>query len=143
MRRPPPTSSDALATRYAVATRVLARRDPVLRSVIRRVGPCTLRPHGDPLTVLVRTIISQQLSARVARVIEQRFFARISGPDILDQIERLSDEQIRSCGLSFGKIRSLRDLCRHIRDGRVPLDRLDTLPADEMRDVSTEVHGIG
>lgn len=143
MRRPPPTSPDALAARYAGAARVLARRDPVLRSVIRRVGPCTLRPHGDPLTVLVRTIISQQLSARVARIIEQRFFARISGPGTLDQIERLRDEEIRSCGLSAGKIRSLRDLCRHIRDGRVPLDRLDRLTDEELRDVLTEVHGIG
>lgn len=143
MRRLPRSSLDSVAAQYQAAARALARKDRVLGALIRRVGPCTLRPHGDPLAVLVRTVISQQLSARVARVIEQRFLTLISGRCTLEGLEQLTDEQIRSCGLSAAKVRSLRDLCRHIRAGQVPLDRLDSLPDDELRRVLTEVHGIG
>ena len=143
MRRSGSSSIDAASARYVEAARRLARRDPTLRDVIRRVGPCTLRPHGDPLTVLVRTIISQQLSARVARVIEQRFFALTSPPITPEQIDQMSDEQIRGCGISAAKVKSLRDLCRHLRSGLVPIDRLDSLSDEELHPILTQVYGIG
>ena len=52
---------------HAMAERHLSRRDPRLRDMIRRVGPCTLAAHKDHFYALVRTIISQQISTAVAR----------------------------------------------------------------------------
>jgi hypothetical protein len=44
---------------YAKVRRHLSRRDPVLKAVIRAVGPCTWQPVFDePLTLLVRCVIS-------------------------------------------------------------------------------------
>jgi len=40
----------------------LMRRDPVLRAVIERVGPCALRPRGAPYRFLVRAILRQQIA---------------------------------------------------------------------------------
>ena len=51
---------------YMKARRVLARRDPVIRDLMRRYGPCGLAEaqHTDPFRALVQAIISLQLSTR-------------------------------------------------------------------------------
>ncbi len=50
----------------------IARRDSVLRPIVRRVGACALRPHNRHFDILIRSIISQQLSTKVALTIGQR-----------------------------------------------------------------------
>ena len=51
---------------YTKARRTLARRDPILRALMRRHGACGLADsqHTDPFQALVHAIISQQLSTR-------------------------------------------------------------------------------
>jgi 3-methyladenine DNA glycosylase/8-oxoguanine DNA glycosylase len=44
------------------ARRRLRRRDARLGALIRRVGPCGLRPRGEPYRSLIRSVISQQLA---------------------------------------------------------------------------------
>jgi 3-methyladenine DNA glycosylase/8-oxoguanine DNA glycosylase len=46
---------------FSVAQRHLSRGDPILRALIRHVGPCSLRHDSDHFAVLVRSIISQQI----------------------------------------------------------------------------------
>ena len=58
---------------FRPAQRHLSRRDPVLRRLIRQIGPVTLRPDPDGFAVLVRSIVSQQISTRAAAAIYQRF----------------------------------------------------------------------
>src|ERR1041385_8431459 len=55
------------------AARRRLRRDPVLRKVIDRVGPCTLASRGDPFIALCQAIYAQQLSTKVANVLFSRF----------------------------------------------------------------------
>ena len=59
----------------AKARRSLMRRDPVLREVIRRVGPCTLEPAGTGFHILARAIVSQLISTKAARTISGRIEA--------------------------------------------------------------------
>ncbi len=128
---------------YATAQRALSRRDPKLRPIIKRVGPCTLKPHSDLFAVLVRTIISQQLSTKAALTIANRLQALL--PNGLEPVglDRLDDGQIRTCGISGGKLKSIRDLCGHVRKGTVHVDRLATLTDEQVREVLLQVHGIG
>ncbi len=52
------------------------RRDPVLKRVIREVGPCTLEPvRREPYEALVRAIAHQQVHGRAAEAILGRFLA--------------------------------------------------------------------
>ena len=62
---------------YAKARRTLARRDPVMRDLMRRHGACGLADaqHQDPFRALVHAIISQQLSSKASATIERRFDA--------------------------------------------------------------------
>jgi DNA-3-methyladenine glycosylase II len=54
------------------ARRHLTRRDPVLKRVITAVGPCTMWHNPDRFALLVRSIVSQQISAKAARSISAR-----------------------------------------------------------------------
>ncbi len=130
---------------YARARRLLARRDPVLRDLMRRYGPCGLADaqHEDPFTALVHAIVSQQLSTRAAATIAGRFDALFDGRATPKQVERVPDTALRGVGLSGQKVTYLRDLCRRISDGSLPLSSLGDLPDDDVVAALTQVKGIG
>ena len=130
---------------YTKAQRLLARRDPVIRDLMRRYGPCGLAQaqHTHPLRALIHAIISQQLSTRAAATIEGRFRALYGGVPTPSQVAATPDAQLRAVGLSGQKVRYLRDLCRRVEDGSLPLTRLGVMSDDEVVAVLTEVKGIG
>jgi DNA-3-methyladenine glycosylase II len=130
---------------YAKARRLLARRDPVLRDLMRRYGPCGLADsqHSDPFRALIRAIISQQLSTHAAATIARRFEALFDGAPTPAAVNATPDEQLRSVGLSGQKVRYLRDLCARIEGGLLPLAALDRMADEEVITVLTEVKGIG
>ncbi len=128
---------------YLAAQRAIARRDVNLRPIIKRVGPCTLRPMADRFSVLVRTIISQQLSTKAALTIGDRLLALTPGGFTPKSLDQLTDEKIRACGISGGKLKSIRDLSARIGGGRLDPDDFPKLADEELRERLTEVHGIG
>ena len=130
---------------YVKARRLLARRDPILRDLIRRYGDCGLADsqHADPFKALVQAIISQQLSTRAAATIFARFCALFEGFPAPAQVAAMSDARLRSVGLSAQKVGYLRDLCRRIEDGSLPFDALEQMADDEVIAALTRVKGIG
>ena len=133
-----------MTSSYANAERHLSRRSPIFREIIRQIGSCTLKANPDYFSVLVHTIISQQLSTRAALTIGTRLQGALNGKGLTPKsVQRLPDEQIRQCGFSGGKTKSLRDLCRRCLDGSLPLDRLTELSDEQVREHLLEVHGIG
>jgi DNA-3-methyladenine glycosylase II len=131
---------------YAKARRLLSRRDPILRDLMRQHGTCGLAKaqHTDPFKALVHAIISQQLSTRAAATIAGRFDALFPGGlPTPSEIQAISDERLRACGLSGQKLKYIRDLCARIEDGSLPLDSLDRMSDDEVIEALTRVKGIG
>ena len=129
---------------YAKAQRHLARRDPVLKRLVRLVGPCTLWFEPDGFAALVRCIIAQQISTRAARSIHDKLAAALAPAGIVPTALRTaSDEALRGAGLSAAKARSLRDLAGHIHRGDLALDRLQNLPDEEVIARLVPVRGIG
>src|SRR3954462_12679205 len=77
------------------------RHDPILHGVIRRVGPYRLKPARDRFGMLVRSIISQQISVGAARAIRGRLEALVAEDGIKPAvIAALSLQKLRSVGLS-------------------------------------------
>ena len=130
---------------YAKARRLLARRDPILRDLMRRHGACGLAraQHADPFEALVRAIISQQLSTRAAATIAGRFETLFDGHPTPPAVAAVSDERLRGCGLSSQKLAYIRDLCVRITNGSLPLDALGRMSDDEVIEALTKVKGIG
>ncbi len=122
----------------------LARRDPVMARLIRRVGPCTLRPPlPDHFTALARAIVYQQLAGKAAAAIYARFEALFDGAPAPHAVLSAPDETLRAAGLSAAKTASIRDLAGHVADRSVPLDDVTHLPDDEIISRLSAVRGIG
>lgn len=124
--------------------RRLRRRDPVLRRLIRAVGPCTLARQSDHFGLLVRSIISQQISTKAAASIRARLEETLK-PEALQpkSILGATDEALRSAGLSANKVRCLRDLAEKVHQGAVPLHDLHEKPDEEVIERLLPVRGIG
>jgi len=128
----------------AAAIKHLGKVDPVLKDLIRRVGPFTLKTHRDRFDLLVRSILSQQISTKAARAIRLRLAERV-GPDGINpaSIARLSDLDLRAVGLSGQKVSYLRDLTEHTLSGRLPLHKLGRMDDETVIERLVEVRGIG
>jgi DNA-3-methyladenine glycosylase II len=129
---------------FLKAQRHLARRDAVLKQLISRVGPCTLRHDPDGFHVLTRAIIAQQISTKAARAIAARLGASMGARGICPAaIRRASDDKLRAAGLSAGKVRALRDLADHCRRGALDFEELIALADEDVIARLLPVHGIG
>jgi DNA-3-methyladenine glycosylase II len=131
----------------AIASAALRDGDPALGRVIERVGPCTMhrgRRRGSHFEHLASAIVSQQLSGKAASTIYGRFAALFPDdtPDAR-RLMRLSDDRLREVGLSRQKVAAIRDLATHVRADALPLDRIETLPDDDVITALTQVRGIG
>jgi DNA-3-methyladenine glycosylase II len=133
------------ASDYAKARRVLARRDPVIRDLMRRHGACGLAQaqRADPFRALLHAIIAQQLSTKAAATIEGRFAALFAGRPTAAAIASTPDDRLRAVGISPQKLRYIRDLCARTMDGSLSLDALEVLPDDDVIIALTSVMGIG
>ncbi len=124
---------------------MLARRDPVLRDLMRRYGECGLAraQRTDPFRALLHAIIAQQLSTKAAATIEARFAALFDGHPTADAIATVSDERLRAVGISPQKLGYIRDLCARTLDKSLALDALEALPDEDVIVALTGVKGIG
>jgi DNA-3-methyladenine glycosylase II len=133
-------------TQYATARRFLIRRDPVLGSIIKSIGPCLMADdqHDDHLSALCGSIISQQLSTKAAVTIFRRLVALFPGGTVTaDGIGAVDDATLRAVGLSGQKVGYLRDLSTRILDGRLKPEELDALDDELVIERLVAVKGFG
>jgi DNA-3-methyladenine glycosylase II len=131
-----------------VSTQHLAKVDPVMRRLIREIGPYNLEINSrrPPFEVLVRAIANQQLNGAAAETILRRLVALFPGRKfpIPEDLVTCSEDDIRSAGFSRAKVAALRDLAARTLDGTVPQARvIRALDDDTVITRLTQVHGIG
>jgi DNA-3-methyladenine glycosylase II len=130
---------------YTRARRHLARRDPVLRDLMRALGACGLaaRQHTNTFKAIARAIVGQQLSAKAAATIFSRFEALYDSFPTPSEVLATPDDRLRGVGLSSQKLGYLRDLCKHIEERHLPLDALDRMDDEAVIEALTQVKGVG
>jgi DNA-3-methyladenine glycosylase II len=121
----------------------LKKCDPVLRAIIERVGPCRMEFGAPEFSSLAESIVYQQLNGTAAATIFNRFAALAGEPLTPEGILKLSDEQLRSVGLSKQKSAYLKDLSAKAAAGVLDFARLPDLSDDEVIEHLTQVKGIG
>jgi DNA-3-methyladenine glycosylase II len=121
----------------------LKKCDPILRAIIERVGPCRME-FGEPeFSSLAEAIVYQQLNGKAAVTIFNRFAELAGDPLTPEGILKLSNEQMRSVGLSKQKSAYLKDLAAKTSDGLLNFARLPDMTDDEVIEHLTQVKGIG
>jgi DNA-3-methyladenine glycosylase II len=138
------TANLSLSDVFRKAQRHLSRREPLLRPIIKRVGPCTLQPGGNAFELLVRAIISQMISTKAAVAIGARVVAALEPHGLIPSaVATASEEVLRGAGLSRSKALALKDLASRAESAELPLDRLAELSDEEVIECLVPVRGIG
>lgn len=121
----------------------LRKADPILSAIIDRVGEYRIEFRAPEFETLVKSIVYQQLSGRVAAVIFGRLREAVGSRLTPESLLKLRPARMRKLGLSTQKTAYIRDLARHTRDGKVVFTELPGLPDDAVIERLTQVKGIG
>jgi len=121
---------------YGKAQRHLARRDEVLKNLIRLIGPCTLRHNPNRFTVLVNSKAATAIRGRLERALAPQGITPL-------RLARTPPARLREVGLSRQKASYLHDLADKVHRRALPLDMLHELADEEVIAHLVDVKGIG
>src|SRR5262249_1421747 len=121
----------------------LRESDPILASIIERVGPPKISYREPTFEALARSIVFQQLSTKAARTIYGRLEEAAGGKLTPESIQGLSVAEMRRAGLSKQKIGYIRDLAEHALNGKVDFARLPAMSNAEVIAALTDIKGVG
>ena len=132
------------STEVRKGLRVLCRNDLSLARVVRNVGPFTLKPDPGGYEILVRSILSQQISVAAARTIRGRLQALLpAGKLTAKNLDALSDDQLQAVGVSRQKQTYLRHLTSCTLDGTINFRRIAKGSDDDAVEELIQIKGIG
>jgi DNA-3-methyladenine glycosylase II len=141
------STEEEFTAALARGERALARRDPVLRTLIRTHGPCTIRPQKrSPYEALMNAVAHQQLHANAAAAILKRFIALTPGRGFPKPaaVVALPDEALRGVGFSAAKAAALKDIAAKTLEGVVPPTRVaNTMSDEDLIAHLVQVRGVG
>ena len=121
------------------------RQDKILETIIDKYQVSSPSISANLFRDLMEAIVSQQLSNKAAATIFGRFLALFPNNTIPkpDDILKLSEEVLRSCGLSHQKSSYLKSLSQEIISDQLVLENLHLLPDEDVITALTKVKGIG
>ncbi|WP_413283633.1 DNA-3-methyladenine glycosylase family protein [Vibrio sp. MA40-2] len=120
----------------------LSLADPEIKEAFTRFGPPEIHMRSSGFEAFLSTIISQQLSTKVATVITQRVFCLLDDVTA-EQFVKIPDQQLRDAGLSYRKIEYTQGLAKDILDDNFDIDALKHLSDEEAIQSITSIRGLG
>ena len=125
----------------------LRSRDPRLAEWIDRLGVIRMpaRRSPDPYVALLETIAYQQLAGSAAKKIWERVLGLFdeAGPRP-ERLLALSEDQLRSAGLSRSKAVSMRDIAARTLAGEVPdAAGMKKMSDEQLFETLTQIRGVG
>ena len=126
--------------RRAVAE--LSGRDPDLGAVVQRLGQPPLWARRPGFSTLVQIVLEQQVSLASARAALGRLRAAI-GRITPQRVAALSEDELRSHGLTRQKARYCRDLAGLVISGKLDLQQIANADDGTARQALLAVRGIG
>ena len=129
---------------FTAASEALAKRDKVMRSLVRAHGPVRIpRSPDSHFHALAESIVYQQLAGKAAAAIFGRFRALFDGDLTPEAVLKAKESALRGAGLSPNKMASIRDLAAKVADGALPLDNVARLRDEALIERLVAVRGIG
>jgi DNA-3-methyladenine glycosylase II len=143
---PPPVAIRVLATQADVDEGVaaLAAQCEHMRAIRETLGAApTLRRSAGGFEGLAKVVVNQQLSLASGRAIWGRLSALLKSPLSAAALLAASDAELRACGLSGPKTRTLRGIATAVSSGALQLEQLSSRPDAEVRAALQQLHGVG
>jgi DNA-3-methyladenine glycosylase II len=119
-------------------------KDPKLKKIIEGQEAVKLVPHRNICLHLCASIMSQQLSTRVAEVIYKRFLTLYGGEEPSpQQVAATPPEVLRGIGLSGSKAAYVGNVARAALEADLSDERLKHMSNEEIADLLTQIKGVG
>ncbi|PJZ42127.1 DNA-3-methyladenine glycosylase [Leptospira kmetyi] len=127
------------------ATDWLRKKDPTTKRLIDGVGPCKLQTIGSPYQVLIKSVLGQQLSTKVALTFERRLIALAGGRKIPspEQILEIPNSKMREIGVSQAKTETIKRVAEAYNDRAITDSKLRKLEDLNVLELLCSLKGVG
>lgn len=129
-------------TYWKKACAELSANDPIMAGIIASYDGEFLVGRGDGFYSLARSIVGQQISVKAAASVWVKF-ENIVDKVSPDYVNKTTEDDLRSAGLSRQKIKYLKNLSEHFLDGSVDEKSFKDKSDEEIIKDLTQVKGIG
>jgi DNA-3-methyladenine glycosylase II len=119
-------------------------KDKTLSKALKQVGRIDLKKRKNVFASLCRSIMSQQLSTKVADVIHSRFINLFGGKEPTpEQLLNTEHDTLRSIGLSNAKALYIKNVAQFAIDKGLDVKTLHKMSNEELIEYLTEIKGVG
>ena len=125
------------------AKKVLSKRDPVLRGIIKKYKKGFLTTRNDPFFSLCRTIVGQQISTKAADSIWSKFEKKCRKHIVPNRVLKLSSSSLKSAGLSRQKVKYLKNIAKNFKNKSFNVRELKKMKDEEAINYITKLKGLG
>ena len=125
------------------AKKILSRRDPVIRKVIKKYKKSFLTTRSNPFLSLCRTVVGQQVSVASANSIWSKFEKKCKGKVRPKIILKISSRIFKSAGLSRQKISYLKIIAKAFENKSFNFRKIKKMDDTEAIEYITKLKGLG
>ncbi len=118
-------------------------KDQQLKRLIQQHGVLELKKQKNLYLYLCYSIMSQQLSTKVATVIRNRFIDLYGGEPTPEQIAETPFERLRAIGLSNAKVNYVQNVARFEMQSGMGHQKLSRMSNEEVIEYLTQIKGVG
>jgi len=119
-------------------------KDKKLKKVIDSQPPFVLQKRNKVYLRLCSSILSQQLSTTVAKVLFKRFLELYNGKEpTAKQVLETPAETFRSIGFSNAKASYVHNVCRFFIENKITDAQLHKMSNEEVIELLTQIKGVG
>ncbi len=119
-------------------------QDPILKLLMEQLPAVSLEKRNKVYLRLCSSILSQQLSVQVARVLYLRFLELYRGKEpTAQQILDTPTETLRQLGFSNAKSNYVHNVCRFFIDQKITDRSLHKMESEAVIELLTQIKGVG
>ena len=122
---------------------ILSKKDKVMKKLINSYKDGALVTRNDVFFSLCKSIIGQQISIAAANSVFSKFEKTCRGRINAKNVNKLSAQTLRRCGLSRQKVRGIKDLAKKIINKEFKPHLIKKMSDEEAIDYLSNLRQIG
>ena len=128
---------------WAKAKRILSKRDKVMKALINNYKDGNLVTRNDIFFSLCKSIIGQQISVAAANSVFLKFKKKCKNKINAKIVNKLSFNDLKSCGLSRQKVKGIQDLAKRTLNKSFKPSLIKKMTDEEAIEYLSELRQIG
>ena len=125
------------------AKKILSRRDPILKKIIKKYKKGFLTSKNNPFFSLCRTIVGQQISTKAADSIWAKFEQKCKKRIVPKTVLKLSSQTLKSVGLSRQKVSYLKNISKSFINRSFDISEIKKMNDENAITYITKIKGLG